>query len=676
MNLTEAQAEKVLSTWRISRLEDILGPELSPRSWSNNLRKHLCMLCRLVNLEQARILLSNEVTARLANRTRNRGIRRDHLSDVDVMRVLDRQEAQIRGHSDVYSQYSPSPAANQAMRRLDRVSETPDYTRPYPPGPSPDLSADASSYHPSTASSPASTSASTSITTAPSSNPRTGPSLQWSSTALQLLARNAAAGSRSDYYEAGPSTFDDGDRRMSLGPRDEDGTPARSSPIHGLPSQTPAWALPQHSRQSQHSHQPQISRQSQHLHQREYSRQSQYPQQPSSSAGQRHSSPASEIVVQLPETKTGTPSGPTNHRETNRRDTNLMAAPPPRARSPTTARTSGNSVAHTRAEESPRSGPTRTTNDPEPNTRAVASPRQRPLPTTSLKTDTSAIRAMTEPPQRTQTTDPTKNTTTTLSSSSWNNFRPESHIPASAPQRPWLGTTSRTNNPPEHRTRPPDPPRRSESSTTPMTDDTEGITVVERHKRKRESMMADLEGDIEKLGYRVDIQRTTVKLRQHEYAQEQRHLEAARAKLESLSSGDAVAAQMEQFQGFLAGLDDLVARYPAVLHAHDDHSANDMGRALASPSQPPEETNMGLQPGMLFDALKRAVRVKMGSAAHQTERLQDTRRVGERELRVAQAAVDETLATLERAREDLSKLEDDLHFLSIEKERLSDRVGS
>ncbi|KAJ0271304.1 hypothetical protein CBS470a_013179 [Colletotrichum nupharicola] len=209
-----------------------------------------------------------------------------------------------------------------------------------------------------------------------------------------------------------------------------------------------------------------------------------------------------------------------------------------------------------------------------------------------------------------------------------------------------------------------------------MTDDTEGITVVERHKRKRESMMADLEGDIEKLGYRVDIQRTTVKLRQHEYAQEQRHLEAARAKLESLSSGDAVAAQMEQFQGFLAGLDDLVARYPAVLHAHDDHSANDMGRALASPSQPPEETNMGLQPGMLFDALNRAVRVKMGSAAHQTERLQDTRRVGERELRVAQAAVDETLATLERAREDLSKLEDDLHFLSIEKERLSDRVGS
>ncbi|KAI8215030.1 hypothetical protein K4K52_011765 [Colletotrichum sp. SAR 10_76] len=425
MNLTEAQAEKVLSTWRISRLEDILGPELSPRSWSNNLRKHLCMLCRLVNLEQARILLSNEVTARLANRTRNRGIRRDHLSDVDVMRVLDRQEAQIRGHSDVYNQYSPSPAANQPMRRLDRVSETPDYTRPYPPGPSPDLSADASSYHPR-------------------------PSLQWSSTALQLLARNAAAGSRSDYYDAGPSTFDDGDRRMSLGPRDED----------------------------------------------------------------------------------------------------------------------------------------------------------------------------------------------------------------------------------EHRTRPPDPPRRSESSTTPMTDDTEGITVVERHKRKRESMMADLEGDIEKLGYRVDIQRTTVKLRQHEYAQEQRHLEAARAKLESLSSGDAVAAQMEQFQGFLAGLDDLVARYPAVLHAHDDHSANDMGRALASPSQPPEETDMGLQPGMLFDALKRAVRVKMDSAAHQTERLQDTRRVGERELRVAQAAVDETLATLERAREDLSKLEDDLHFLSIEKERLSDRFGS
>ncbi|KAI8276442.1 hypothetical protein K4K60_007702 [Colletotrichum sp. SAR11_57] len=352
MNLTEAQAEEVLSTWRISRLEDILGPELSPRSWSNNLRKHLCMLCRLFNLEQARILLSNEVTARLANRTRNRGIRRDHLSDVDVMRVLDRQEAQIRGHSDVYSQYSPSPAANQAMRRLDRVSETPDYTRPYPPGPSPDLSADASSYHP------------------------------------------------------------------------------------------------------------------------------------------------------------------------------------------------------------------------------------------------------------------------------------------------------------------------------------KGITVVERHKRKRESMMADLEGDIEKLGYRVDIQRTTVKLRQHEYAQEQRQLEAARVKLESLSSGDAVAAQVEQFQGFLAGLDDLVARYPAVLHAHDDHSANDMGRALASPSQPPEETDMGLQPGMLFDALKRAVRVKMGSAAHQTERLQDTRRVGERELRVAQAAVDETLATLERAREDLSKLEDDLHFLSIEKERLSDRFGS
>ncbi|KAF5492619.1 hypothetical protein CGCS363_v011593 [Colletotrichum siamense] len=645
MNLTEAQAEKVLSTWRISRLEDILGPELSPRSWSNNLRKHLCMLCRLVNLEQARILLSNEVTARLANRTRNRGIRRDHLSDVDVMRVLDRQEAQIRGHSDVYSQYSPSPAANQPMRRLDRVSETPDYTRPYPPGPSPDLSADASSYHPSTASSPASTSASTSITTAPSSNPRTGPSLQWSSTALQLLARNAAAGSRSDYYDAGPSTFDDGDRRMSLGGRRWYSRPliANTRPAITDAGLGLAPTLPSITKFTSTA---------------------------------TFTSPASEIVVQIPETKTGTLARATNYRETNRRETNVMAAPPPRARSPTTARTSSNSVAHTRAEELPRSRPTRTTDDPEPNTTGVASPRQRPPPITSLKTDTSAIRAMTEPPQRTQTTAPTTTTTTTSSSSSWNSFRPESHIPASTPQGPWPGTTSRTNNPPEHRPRPPDPPRRSESSTTPMTDDTEGITVVERHKRKRESMMADLEGDIEKLGYRVDIQRTTVKLRQHEYAQEQRHLEAARAKLESLSSGDAVAAQMDQFQGFLAGLDDLVARYPAVLHAHDDHSANDMGRALASPSQPPEETDMGLQPGMLFDALKRAVRVKMDSAAHQTERLQDTRRVGERELRVAQAAVDETLATLERAREDLSKLEDDLHFLSIEKERLSDRFGS
>ncbi|KAH0438423.1 hypothetical protein CcaCcLH18_03410 [Colletotrichum camelliae] len=606
MSLTEAQAEKILSTWRIARLEDILGPELSPRSWSNNLRKHLCMLCRLVNLEQARILLSNEVTARLANRTRNRGIRRDHLSDVDVMRVLDKQEAQIRGRSDVYSEYSPAPAANQAMRRLDRISETPDYTRPY--APSPDLSADVSSYHPSSASSPASTSASTSasisastsITTAPSCNPRTGPSLQWSSTALQLLARNAAAGSRSNYYDPGPSTFDDEDRRMSVGGRRWYSRPLITNTRAAI------------------------------------------------------TNPGLGLAPTLPSITKFTSTATLTHT----RQSDQPSGDQPHGRAATKSPVSNGS------KDLWQLGYTR-------ESRGIATAwahqdHRRPRTKHQGRGITTAKATPTNVTQDRYLGNPSHDRTATKNADHRCYYHHRFIILIILEQSP----------PRIPHSRPPDPPRRSESSTTPMTDDTESVTVVERHKRKRESMMADLEGDIEKLGYKVDIQRTTVKLRQHEYAQERRNMETARVKLESLLSGDGVVAQMEQFDGFLAGLDDLVTRYPAVLHAHDDHGANDMGRALASPSQPPEEADMSLQPGMLFDALKRAVRVKMGSAAHQTERLQDTRRVAERELRAAEAAVDETLATLERAKEDVSKLEDDLHFLSNEKERLSDRFGS
>ncbi|KZL65532.1 hypothetical protein CT0861_11733 [Colletotrichum tofieldiae] len=143
--------ERVLATWQIDNLEAILGPELSPSSWSQHLCKRLLALSRLVTLQQARDLLRNEFTSRLNDPARNRGVQRKHLCDIDVLHVVNAQQQQQQQQQT--PQRTPqdkqpvpvtdTPISTRSSRRNRVLPESPDQAdaRPALSSRSPDLSA-------------------------------------------------------------------------------------------------------------------------------------------------------------------------------------------------------------------------------------------------------------------------------------------------------------------------------------------------------------------------------------------------------------------------------------------------------------------------------------------------------------------------------------------------------
>ncbi|KAF3797020.1 hypothetical protein GCG54_00015664 [Colletotrichum gloeosporioides] len=84
--------ERILKTWKISSLDDVVGSSLSPSLWSLSLLKRLDLLCtHSLSHTDVRGLLRNEITHRVGNTPSNGFLHRPFLSAMDVDNVLKTQ---------------------------------------------------------------------------------------------------------------------------------------------------------------------------------------------------------------------------------------------------------------------------------------------------------------------------------------------------------------------------------------------------------------------------------------------------------------------------------------------------------------------------------------------------------------------------------------------------------
>ncbi|EQB57215.1 hypothetical protein CGLO_02684 [Colletotrichum gloeosporioides Cg-14] len=81
--------ERILKTWKISSLDDVVGSSLSPSLWSLSLLKSLDLLCtHSLSHTDVRGLLRNEITHRVGNTPSNGFLHRPFLSAMDVDNIL------------------------------------------------------------------------------------------------------------------------------------------------------------------------------------------------------------------------------------------------------------------------------------------------------------------------------------------------------------------------------------------------------------------------------------------------------------------------------------------------------------------------------------------------------------------------------------------------------------
>lgn len=87
VTISDNLTKRILETWSIDKLDDLLGHDRSPPHYSEHLRKSLWSLCRKASLADAQNWLGEEVALRLGNPNK-RGKRLDFLTDIDVKNVL------------------------------------------------------------------------------------------------------------------------------------------------------------------------------------------------------------------------------------------------------------------------------------------------------------------------------------------------------------------------------------------------------------------------------------------------------------------------------------------------------------------------------------------------------------------------------------------------------------
>ncbi|KAF9880256.1 hypothetical protein CkaCkLH20_02210 [Colletotrichum karsti] len=102
--------QQILDAWELLTLEDVVGPQLSPTTWSLSLLKNLAILCRQkTDHKDARRLLKAEIKRRLGNDPVNGVSHHAFLAAVDVQNLIETQETRRAGRSGTGRPRTSSP---------------------------------------------------------------------------------------------------------------------------------------------------------------------------------------------------------------------------------------------------------------------------------------------------------------------------------------------------------------------------------------------------------------------------------------------------------------------------------------------------------------------------------------------------------------------------------------
>ncbi|KAK1994693.1 hypothetical protein LX36DRAFT_672974 [Colletotrichum falcatum] len=566
--------ERILATWQIDSLEAILGPDLSPATWSLHLRKRLLALSRLVPLQRARDLLKKELSARLNDPVRSRSSQRRHLCDIDVLHVVNAQQKEnprpdLLDEDDQLDPITPAPVSTRSTRRKRARAESPDQADARPPLPtrSPDLST------PFTLSRP------------PGRQAR-------DDYPLQLLAHTAA-----NHKAAFVPILPRAHRPMRVPPVTYCHAPAKG-----------------------------------------------------------HAGRTSTIVVDPI-----SPKSPPQSRD-------AVAVPPPDDPSPLPNPEAGNADEHANA------GTTR--DDAANDAAAVNDSTGNDTADIVMASDDGADEARTSETVDDDTAASGNYTDTTMvdTASVEVTPRPQTTSPLAFKTAPPLVDTALTplgnatgsvQGIPRPATATPSGLR----SAKPRVD-----TVFARLRNEREHEIADLEGEVQKLRYEVDVKRTQVQLYRHNYAQARRRAERARGLLDDLAAEEEeVGRAGGEYDAALAELKALGERYPCIFDAEDEEVPAADQKWRQTPRTPgtlslSQTPSLGGTPGgrdfddapkkvlfggggpkALLGSLRAAVEAQKARRTERRAAAQEARAAAEQSLKEAEAAIVGSLAEAEDA---------------------------
>ncbi|KAK2029676.1 hypothetical protein LX32DRAFT_638921 [Colletotrichum zoysiae] len=569
--------DQILATWQVDSLEAILGPDLSPTTWSHQLRKRLLALSRLVSLQKARDLLRQELESRLNDPVRSRSAQRRHLCDIDVLHVVNAHQKETPRTEVLDEDEQPDPitvaaVSTRSTRRKRPRPQSPDQPDARPPLRSRDLSGPFSLSRP------------------PGRPPR-------DDYPLQLIARTAV-NPKSSFVPILPRTY----RPMRVPPVTYRHTPTADRAKH------PDTIVVD-------------------------------PSTPDST-----SPPPRDGVAVLPRDNPSSPPTPvtgsadelgndatTNHDiaddAVDKGDTGGDVADDDMADD---GLTYDGMVDDDMANDS-------MANDMANTDMADDDVANGGSHTNTVMTGPISVQNITRPQTTTSVLEtPNSRVNTVLS--------------------PITNETDTTiTHPPLSR----DIPR--PKTATPRVD-----TVFARIRNEREHEIADLEGEVQKLRFEVDVKRTQVQLYRHNHMQAQRRAERARGSLNEIVAEEEESGQVEEYDEALAEIKALGKRYSFIFDAPDE---NPGGQRRQTPRTPgsrisPQTSSLGTPgvqhvsgtPKVLLSNLHAAIKTQKARRIEKRTALQEARVVAEQNVKDAEAAVVERLAEAEDAEASVTSL--------------------
>ncbi|EFQ36354.1 hypothetical protein CGRA01v4_12207 [Colletotrichum graminicola] len=589
--------ERILATWQVDSLEAILGRNLSPRTWSQQLRKRLLALSRLVSLQEARELLRQELASRLNDPARNRTAQRKHLCDIDVLHVVNAQQKEnprpeLLDEDEQLDPITVAPVSTRSTRRKRVRSQSPDQVDARPPlrSRSPDLST------PFTLGRPPGR-------TARDDYP------------LQLLARTAAD-SKPPFVPILPRTH----------------RPMRVPPVT-------------------YRHGPTAD----------------------------HGKHTDTIVVE--------PNSPENPSPQSRKE---VAIPPRDGPSPRPTPETGD------ADELANDDTTTNdaANDSANNEIAGADVTENDMASDDGANEGTANGGMSDDGANGDMTNGSNDTDVKMvdTVSVQDTPRPQTAI-SSAPKTPnsyvdtvFVPFEDETDTTTADATLSREIPR-------PKTANPRVENVFARLKNEREYEIADLEGEVQKLRFEVDVKRTQIQLYRHNHTQARRRAERTRGSLNDLVAEEEESGQVGEYDEALAEITAFGERYSSILDATGEENLGDQRRQI--PRTPAKRISSkmssrgtpGLQdvsetPKVLLTSLHAAIKMQKALQIERKTALQEARVAAEQEVKDAEAAVVERLAEAEEAEASVTSLLGTLqsleNYLNSVKEQavLLDKMGA
>ncbi|KAK1566086.1 uncharacterized protein LY79DRAFT_681864 [Colletotrichum navitas] len=191
--------------------------------------------------------------------------------------------------------------------------------------------------------------------------------------------------------------------------------------------------------------------------------------------------------------------------------------------------------------------------------------------------------------------------------------------------------------------------------------------VFARLRNEREYEIADLEGEVQKLRFEVDVKRTQIQLYRHNHMQARRRAERARGSLDDLVAEEEQSGQVAGYDEALAELKSFGERYSSIFDAPGEDSPGDQKRQ--TPRTPakrisskmsslgtPGVQDVGETPKVLLSNLHAAIKMQKAQQIERRTALQEARAAAEQDVKDAEAAVAERLAEAEDAEASVTSL--------------------